>query len=854
MVHADSLTSLVMICMAFCLPGVAPDVKFSDLLPELATCYQRFAHVTLDRVVGRFLSWHCEAPLGMRNIRHRAKHPLHNYFNGLVQRMHDAGRGRVKRQARRCVRKEYRMLTTQERTDYHRAVNGLKRNTIVQPNVYDALAALHSEMQILKAHGGPCFLGWHRIYILMYEMALGDEVPGVCLPYWDSSLDNELEDPSQSYMFSPELMGNGNGPITTGPFAGWRRPPNTDSPNNRQPPVIRNVGADGQLYSRQSIEMILSRNDHSEIIAPNSDPDYDIEVQHGGVHLFIGGDMEALETSPFDPIFFMHHAFVDYIWELFRVKLRDQLNIDPSTNYPMDHNIQFHGRDEVIDIANFTCGDGYSDRLMETVEYESSPSCSARRPSCNSPYLRCRLDEGRCIPITLQDTPLPVPPGPGPVNPNPDPVIPDPVVPPPRPDPFNPNPVDPQPNPNVPPKASDCSHIERERHNVKPCQNTFCLNGICDIDQWVYVPVKVVTTRPPGLHKYKSFPVINGDISTANDIYHPSAYSKTKRIIEGKLGKTPKGYTNCHDDGIGQIFVQSQGLNYEGIYKESAIIDQRLATTMSIAYIAVKDPGQRGITRALFRAADSCGRVCHTSCRNPRTGAFEPCSGVIELDSQYPRMYSKNYGDATLDVWDYGGEQRCPAFNNDKFFLTFYCDYKDHLPWVDKMAAPAAKPKIMPRPAPVFNNRECRISKTCVLDVSCFSATRMCRFTGETHRCRGTCSGYAVCNYGRYKESHCSGGRAFSEKMHRCTGMACDELRPGSRVRPGSSRRTGSSGSISIKFGGSSRPSSTSSRTSFGGSSSSRSSGWNPFRPSPFRSRYPWNFGSSVFRTGFGKR
>ena len=532
-------------------------------------------------------------------------------------------------------------------------------------------------------------------------------MPGVCLPYWDSSLDNELEDPTQSYIFSPEFMGNTNGPLSAGPFAGWRRPRDPNNPRSPPPQVLRNVGVDGALYSREGIEMILSRNDHSEIIAPNSDPDYDIEVLHGGVHLFIGGDMEALVTSPFDPIFFLHHSFVDYLWELFRIKLRNQLNIDPQTNYPMNHNIEFHARDDMMDIANFTCGGGYSDQLMDMVEYEASPSCTRQRPTCDSPYLRCQVNSGRCIPLTIQEMQMNV----GPVNPGPGPIGPGPIGPRPNPIPINPGPGPimpggPGPLPPAPPGPDPCAHIERERHNVKPCQNSYCANGICDIDQWVYVPVKVVTIRPPEFNQYQSFPVINGDISTTNDIYNPNAYSRTKTLIEGRLGKTPKRYRHCFEDGIGQIFVTSQGLNYEGFYKESSLIDQRLATTMSIAYVAVKKPSMRGISRVLFRASDSCGRVCHTSCRNQRTGMFEPCSGVIDIDTRYPRMYSNNYGDATLDIWDYGTSQtrgkQCPMFNDDKFFLAFYCDYQDHLPWVDKMTAPTMfRPR--PHPQPRFH-------------------------------------------------------------------------------------------------------------------------------------------------------
>lgn len=86
-------------------------------------------------------------------------------------------------------------------------------------------------------------------------------------------------------------------------------------------PNRRSVGRDGQLFTRQIIEDIMSRSTHEEIALPGIDPQYDLEFHHGGPHVFIGGDMERLNTAAFDPIFFMHHAYVDYIWELFRQKV-----------------------------------------------------------------------------------------------------------------------------------------------------------------------------------------------------------------------------------------------------------------------------------------------------------------------------------------------------------------------------------------------------------------------------------------------------------------------------------------------------------------------------------------------------
>jgi hypothetical protein len=75
------------------------------------------------------------------------------------------------------------------------------------------------------------------------------------------------------------------------------------------------------LFTRANIELVLSRNTYEEILMPDQDPQYSLEFHHGGPHVFVGGDMERLDTAANDPAFFLHHAFVDYIWELFRNKV-----------------------------------------------------------------------------------------------------------------------------------------------------------------------------------------------------------------------------------------------------------------------------------------------------------------------------------------------------------------------------------------------------------------------------------------------------------------------------------------------------------------------------------------------------
>ncbi|KHJ87855.1 hypothetical protein OESDEN_12360 [Oesophagostomum dentatum] len=90
---------------------------------------------------------------------------------------------------------------------------------------YLSLARLHaSYVTSPGAHFGPAFLPWHREFVKRLEIALRQVDPDVALPYWDSTLDAGLDDPTTSVMFSEELMGttDSSGTVTTGLFAYWQ--------------------------------------------------------------------------------------------------------------------------------------------------------------------------------------------------------------------------------------------------------------------------------------------------------------------------------------------------------------------------------------------------------------------------------------------------------------------------------------------------------------------------------------------------------------------------------------------------------------------------------------------------------
>ncbi|KAH7697070.1 CBN-TYR-4 protein [Aphelenchoides avenae] len=217
----------------------------------------------------------------------------------------------------KALRKEYRMLTDAERDRYHAAVKQIK-----QSGEYDRLAAIHSQFATAGgAHSGPAFLPWHREYIKRYEIALRQIDPSLALPYWDSTLDGNLPNPRDSIMWTDEFMGNtdAQGNLVTGDFAGFRT-------LSGRANVLRHVGAQGTLFQEREIQNLLQQTQIDQVLAftaprqgCTAQTSFNaIEYTHGNVHIFVGGDMLDQSTSAADPIFFMHHSFVDLVWELWR--------------------------------------------------------------------------------------------------------------------------------------------------------------------------------------------------------------------------------------------------------------------------------------------------------------------------------------------------------------------------------------------------------------------------------------------------------------------------------------------------------------------------------------------------------
>ncbi|XP_071121460.1 tyrosinase-like protein 2 [Mytilus edulis] len=332
------------------------------------------------------------------------------------------------------IRRECRALTREEFKEMVDAINALKKDKSMSPNVYDYIADYHTNEAVNSVHFGSNFFGWHKMYILKFEELLRKVNPNVTLCYWDSRLDHHMKDPKKSMMFTSEFFGDARGPIQTGPFARWK--------TIRNKLLFRDLGKEGNPISYKDIETVLSKKHHVQITNPTSDPNSEVEMMHNMVHAFVGGQMNDFNTSSQDPFFWIHHAFIDAVWTVFCRQLRHR-NIDPQDDYVIVDNEKHKPErymDHLFPMKNI---DGYSDYFANNIySYGDFAKC----PTClNSPYLKCDHASNKCVGIELHE---------------------------------------PRRRVETPPKRIKTNHLSTP-------QNDFTVLAGDDKD-WVYIPVKIV--------------------------------------------------------------------------------------------------------------------------------------------------------------------------------------------------------------------------------------------------------------------------------------------------------------------------------------------------------------------------
>ena len=228
-------------------------------------------------------------------------------------------------------RKNQRDLTRTEKKRLVEAILELKRS-----GRYDKFVSTHQKFYVTDAEGGPrpahmtpSFFPWHRVYLLEFEKALQKIDPGVSVPYWDWTRDNT---PAASLWADDFLGGNGrpgDHQVMTGAFAyregNWRISAavtedhflRRDLGKPSEPfdlPTAQDVARALQdpVYDAAPWTSVSTKGFRNRIEGWGIQGEREVS-NHNRVHGWVGGSMSGA-ASPDDPVFWLHHAFIDLLW------------------------------------------------------------------------------------------------------------------------------------------------------------------------------------------------------------------------------------------------------------------------------------------------------------------------------------------------------------------------------------------------------------------------------------------------------------------------------------------------------------------------------------------------------------
>ncbi|XP_062614565.1 uncharacterized protein LOC134276321 [Saccostrea cucullata] len=628
---------------------VQAKVKPYHLPDSLFNCFHTFSNesyfqqLPAEKLSATCLMRYMWSDVGI-NCHNMTQHEL-DFVGELLGKFLDR---RKKRQTNRRRRREYRSLSEEERTIYHNAVRSLKSKS--PPRNYDTIARYHEANVGKSAYGGPNFPGWHRVYLLIYEEALIEASGGQlqALPYIDWRLDSRLSESTQSVLWTPQFLGTGNGLVNNGPFANWK----VDGSS-----LIRNVGLGSQLTPEAEIQRLYNINSVRRFGT-------DLEFLDITTHSYIGGLMLDLRRATFDPVYFMHHCFIDYLW--WRYQCPNNRCISARFKYPGTSSDGLHAPNRYMDNLTFQNQKlrnrrGYDQEWLNYFTYEDSPAeCTSGCSSLSNPgALDCTLTtcksaraggstdgsggggEGTDYYDNYDDGTLP------------------------------------RKRKTIPQTSIQQTSFNNEYFICRPVQNIFTINCQSNSNQWGFIPVKVVNVWSRK-QVYNSYPVRTGKIlvSSLNDIYDqlPGIEKIDNRTKPGN----PKRYQTCttDDSRAFRVTINSYGLNYYGFYQDYAIMDNRAPLYSAMTYIAVRRPTKYKQSLVYLTSFDNCGRFCTPRCLVPgsKPPRYRSCTGAIKVDDSLPRGYGTSYDDAVLLYYSLHGAGSCPHTIEQSIPIIFYCN------------------------------------------------------------------------------------------------------------------------------------------------------------------------------------
>ncbi|KAH7339050.1 Di-copper centre-containing protein [Rhizoctonia solani] len=204
---------------------------------------------------------------------------------------------------------------------------------------YDDFVYVHIDSNI-KDHFTALFLPWHRWFLYTFHMALKDKCAysGV-MPYWNWSLDVGNITNSPVFDADPEsglgtfgASAADKWAVKDGAFGSTVRAyptPHTVSRQFNPHPFGNHIFPFGfkspemhatQPFAPESMENIVEGSAGNFTDFAYKIDGVTAQGPHNAAHLMMGGDMGNLLWSPNDPLFYLHHAHLDCVWEKWQAR------------------------------------------------------------------------------------------------------------------------------------------------------------------------------------------------------------------------------------------------------------------------------------------------------------------------------------------------------------------------------------------------------------------------------------------------------------------------------------------------------------------------------------------------------
>lgn len=258
-------------------------------------------------------------------------------------------------------------------TSYANGVAAMKALSIsspTDPRGWTYQAAIHGSMMTGMPDWNTCqhnddfFWSWHRMYLYWFERIVRSQSgdPSFSLPYWDWQT-NGILPPN----FRTPTLGN---PLYTSLRHSWI---NNGTGSVDNPAGVLTSGVNSAFAQ--------------PIFGGASGAVELIQTPHGIVHVNVGGSMSSILTAATDPIFFLHHANVDRLWDLWLTQGGGQS--DPTNDNTWDTTV-FSFFDENGVAQNMTSCDVLRAANQLNYTYEGEPpqvnQYCGNAPLCTANY------------------------------------------------------------------------------------------------------------------------------------------------------------------------------------------------------------------------------------------------------------------------------------------------------------------------------------------------------------------------------------------------------------------------------------------------------------------------------------